>query len=169
MTKNAGIAALMDAGCDHLFLADDDCWPLRSHWWSPYVRSQESHLCHCWGQTRFHREDPGLGVSVWNWPRGVLLYVERKVIERVGGMRTEFKNAGEHAEFSRRIHNCGFTTYEFQDVVEAGLGSGWWACCDYTRSVPSTLPADRYGPAETRRRKALYDRFRHSDEYVEYR
>ncbi len=27
-SKNASLAALMDAGCEHLFLWDDDAWPI---------------------------------------------------------------------------------------------------------------------------------------------
>ena len=167
-TKNRGIAALMaDPRIEHLFLADDDIWPVRSHWWAPYVRSGQPHLMHVWGKRRFIREDPELGLSEWTWPRGVLLYVTREVVDRVGGMRTEFHQAGEHAEWSRRIYSCGFTRAPFQDALAAK--SGIWHCLDYTRAVPSSLPAQRYSPEDTQRRHELYDRFRGSTDFVEYR
>jgi GT2 family glycosyltransferase len=166
-TKNRGIAALMDAGCTHLFLADDDVWPLQSHWWSPYVRHAEPHLMHCWGRSRFRSNDLTNNVSIWSWPRGVLLYVTREVVAAVGGMRIEFGRwGGEHAEWSRRIHNAGFTTYPFQDALNAPR----WHCEDYTRTTPSSVPSRvRDSEANTRRRHALIDQHRSSKEFVPYR
>lgn len=168
-TKNLGIAALMDAGCEHLFLADDDCWPIRAHWWTPYVRSTQPHLMHCWGRSRFGGEDQDAGVSHWSWPRGVLLYVTRDVVHRVGGMRIEFGRwGGEHAEWSKRIHNAGLTAHPFQDAL--GCGRGVWHCEDYTRSTPSSVPSRvRDHPDSTRRRHQLYDKHRGSTEFVGYR
>lgn len=165
-TKNRGLTALMEAGCTELFLADDDVWPIRSHWWAPYVRSPEQHLCHCWGRSRYVREEDG--ITVWSWPRGVLLYATREVIDAVGGMRTEFGRwGGEHAEWSRRIHNAGFTRHPFQDATAAQHGV--WHCLDYTRTTPSSVPSSvRDGEANTRRRHALYDTYRHSTDYVPY-
>lgn len=165
VTKNRGIAALMDAGCEHLFLADDDMWPLRPDWWKPYVASPEPHLMHCWGKSRFIAEDNQH--TVWNWPRGVLLYAERRVIDRVGGMRVEFGRwGGEHAEWSKRIHAAGLTTHPFMDVTRART-KRLWHCEDYTRRTPSTIgEAEKINGAA--RRKELYDRFRGSTDYVDY-
>src|SRR5438046_2414173 len=72
-TKNRGIAALMDAGCDHLFLADDDLWPATtpSHspdWATPYITDDEPHLMHCWGKSRLVDDDGHH--TIWSWPRG---------------------------------------------------------------------------------------------------
>lgn len=35
-SKNASLTALMDAGCEHLFLWDDDAWPIADigHWYA---------------------------------------------------------------------------------------------------------------------------------------
>jgi GT2 family glycosyltransferase len=90
MTKNRGIEALMRAGCDHLFLADDDVWPVADGWWEPYVHSPEQHLSYQWSSrgrrgTWRKLHDDGTHWSI-NFPRGVLLYATRKVIDTVGGM-----------------------------------------------------------------------------------
>lgn len=168
-TKNRGIAALMDAGCEYLFLADDDMGPVSPNWWRFYVDSHAPHLMHCWGKSRFRFAEGGC--TVWSWPRGVLLYLQRHVVEAVGGMRPDFDEGhvgGEHVELSRRIHNAGFTSYPFQDAAEARKGV-WW-CADYERSVPSTLPASRYtDPASAARRHELFDVYRRSADFVEYR
>src|SRR5690606_26252831 len=31
-------------GCEHVFLWDDDAWPIADDWWRPYVESPEPHL-----------------------------------------------------------------------------------------------------------------------------
>lgn len=163
-TKNRGITALMDAGCEHLFLADDDVWPISPDWWRPYVDDPEPHLMHCWGKSRLIDDDGHY--RVFSHPRGCLLYAQRRVIERVGGMRTEFGRwGGEHAEWSRRIHNAGLTTHRYADLTAAARGI--WHAEDYTRRTPSTVSAAER-EALTPRRHQLYDRYRTSSEYVEY-
>jgi glycosyltransferase involved in cell wall biosynthesis len=37
-SKNASLSALMDAGCEHLFLWDDDAWPIADNWHLPIHR-----------------------------------------------------------------------------------------------------------------------------------
>jgi len=163
--KNRSIELLIDAGVEHLFLADDDVHPITPGWWRPYVASPHPHLMHCWGRSRLLREEDGH--TLWSWPRGSLLYAHRSVIDRVGGMRTEFRHAGEHVEWSRRIHNAGLTPWPFMDAAAARRGI--WHCEDYTRSTPSSLPGDRYSPEETARRHQLYEQFRGSTDFVDYR
>jgi len=164
VTKNRGIDALMHAGCEHLFLADDDVWPLADDWASPYVEDPEPHLMHSWGKGRLESDDGHY--TVWNWPRGVLLYAERRVIERVGGMRPEFGRwGGEHVEWSRRIHHAGLSAHRFADLTTARTGA--WHALDYQREVPSTVSEkERVASIETRH--ALYDRFRGSSDFVPY-
>lgn len=167
-TKNRGIAALMDAGCDDLFLVDDDCWPMPApSWAAPYINHLQPHLMHCWGRSRAQGVDVENGVEVWSWPRGVMLYVTRDVVERVGGMRLDFGRwGGEHAEWSRRIHNAGFTAHPFQSLANA---RGLWHCEDYTRASPSSVPDRiRNDPQRAKQRHALYEKFRGSTEFVEY-
>lgn len=166
-TKNQGLAALMDAGCEHLFLADDDVWPITDGWWEPYTHSTEPHLMHCWGERRFVTEEPDTGLTIWSWPRGVLLYVHRKVVEDVGGMRLEFRHAGEHAEWSTRIHECGWTRHRFADAAAAQHGV--WHSEDRDGNTVSSLPDSRYSPTERRRRRRLYDTFAGSRDFVPYR
>lgn len=164
VTKNRSIAALMDAGVEHLFLADDDIWPEVTNWWEPYIDAGEPHLMHCWGANRYLYTERSL--TVWSWPRGVLLYVQRHVIDKIGGMRTVFRHAGEHAEWSRRIHAAGFTRHEFQDV--AGADQIWHAE-DVARTVPSSLPRSRYSPQARKQRQALYRKYRGTTDFVDYR
>lgn len=165
VTKNRGITALMDAGCTELFLADDDVWPVDPHWATPYTTSSQPHLMHCWGRSRYIGQEDD--ITVWSWPRGVLLYARREVIDAVGGMRVEFGRwGGEHAEWSRRIHNAGFTRYPFADAASAR--EGVWHAEDYTRAVPSTI-TEKERNASTAQRHELYNRFRGTANFVEFR
>ena len=164
-TKNRGIAALMDAGIEHLLLADDDIWPITPNPWRPYVTDPEPHLMHCWGRSRLLTDDGHY--TTWTHPRGVLLYAHRSVIDRVGGMRTEYGRwGGEHVEWSRRIHNAGLTRHRYADLTAARTGT--WHCEDYTRATPSTISAaDREATREHRR--GLYAAHRGTTDYVPYR
>lgn len=163
-SKNRSIAALYDLGCTDMLLADDDVAPVTDGWWEPYVSSPYCSLAHNWGKSRFLYERDGH--TYWKWSRGVLLYITRDVVERVGGMRLDFRNAGEHIEYQRRICNAGLVPHPFIDVAEARNGI-WWAA-DYTREVPSSLPDTRWNDAAAEHRHQLYHRYKHSIDYVDY-
>lgn len=115
-TKNRGIAALMDAGCEHLFLLDDDTWPASPDPLTPYVGDPMPHLMFCWGGRRRLTDDGHY--TTWGHPRGVMLYAHRDVVDHVGGMRLDFGRGGsEHVEWSRRIHQGGHTPAPYIDLT----------------------------------------------------
>lgn len=131
MTKNRCIAELMDIGVEHLFLVDDDCHPLTDEWWKPYVESPEPHLSWQWPrlQRGNHKwkivHDDGEHFSI-GFPRGVMLYVERQVVDAVGGMDIAYGlHGGEHVEWQQRIHDRGFTRWPFADIC--GSSDMWWS------------------------------------------
>lgn len=143
-TKNRGLAEMIREGHDHLFLADDDMHPLSRESWERYVSDPEPHLMLCWGGGRLiaHHDD---GHSEWRWPRGVLLYATREAVELVGGMRTEYGTAHEHADFSRRVHQAGLTRYMFQDIDQNPRD--WFVAEDMPR------PGERAHEVMARRRR----------------
>lgn len=161
-TKNKCIELCMDTGADHIFLTDDDAWPCHPDWWVPYVTSPFPHLMYLKGLE--HRRVWQAG-GHWAGPkaRGGVLYFQRKAIDRVGGMRTEFPRWGdEHVELSRRIHNAGLTPYPFMDVVASNR---LWR---YDRTQESSVPLEErtaYGPIK----KAVMDKYRDSTDFVPYR
>lgn len=162
--KNLCLAELAPH-CEHIFLSDDDCAPINPNWWKPYVDDPQPHLMHCWGRRRLIADDGHY--TTWTWPRGVLLYVQRHVIDTVGGMRTEFGRwGGEHAEWSQRIHNAGLTTHPFTDLTVAAKGV--WHALDYARTTPSTVSAEERR-ASADHRGAVAEKHAGSTDYVEYR
>ena len=156
-TKNAGLRALMDAGCEHLFLLDDDVWPRCPEPWAPYIASPFPHLLYCrpahpvrWSDGR-HRDA--------SQPNGVVMYVTREVVEKVGGMRVEFGRYGsEHGEWSRRIHNAGFTPRPFIGLDNAVTRSTWHAL-DFEEGVESSVdraPFDADWPRRNQLRRRYW-------------
>lgn len=157
--KNTGIEELMRAGVEHLFLSDDDCWPLYPQSLDKHIelnRHSISHSMVCWGKHRFEEviTDPDSSVSWarWSWPRGAMLYAHRDVITSVGGMVEEFGPGGhEHVEWSQRIHNALMTLDAFVSPVSYttrnGMGAAaLWHCEDMRR------PGEPLGNLRLRRR-----------------
>lgn len=123
--KNASLMALMDAGCEHLFLWDDDAWPVVDNWHAPYIASPEPHLAYQFldlagpkklkDMTVLHRDERHVA---YTGQRGVMLYYHRSAIERVGGFDPVYgRGMYEHGDLALRIHNAGLTTWAFADVV----------------------------------------------------
>lgn len=158
--KNTGLDLLMAAGVEHLFLSDDDTWPLFPQSIYKHTNLVDDGVPHsmvCWGKHRLVDHVVGAGYSTvagWNWPRGVVLYQHRSVVERVGGMVEEFGVGGhEHAEYSQRIHNARLTPAPFPTPAsyatrEATGASALWHCEDMRR--PGERPM-----VHKRRREAL--------------
>lgn len=172
--KNQGIATLMDNGCDHLFLADDDMHPLSRESWLRYVEGPQPHYSLSWGRSRLERT--ARDHTIWKWPRGVMLYQTREVIERVGGFRTDFRNGHEHVEFSRRIHQAGFTKHPFMDLRQEPRD--WFHCEDWARPNESLVALGRRRKEISTVRRSGEDRDHNNDllarldgntDFVEYR
>lgn len=174
VNKNRGLKFLMERGCEHLFLADDDMYPLSREAWERYVQQPIPHLSLSWGGHRLVTHDGTY--SRFTWPRGVMLYLHRSVVEAVGGMRTEYPNAHEHVDLSRRIHKAGLTPYPYMDLDQNVRD--WFHCEDQPR------PGERRHEFTARKRRnstirrttrdskriaELWEQFDGDTSFVEYR
>jgi len=144
-SKNASLTALMDAGCEHLFLWDDDAWPVADNWHLPYIESPEPHLAYQFldlagprklnDMAVLYRDDKHIA---YTGQRGVMLYYHRSAIEKVGGFDQVYgRGMYEHPDLALRIHNAGLTTWAFADV--AGSEKLIHSMDEYeevTRSIP---------------------------------
>lgn len=144
-SKNASLAALMDAGCEHLFLWDDDAWPTADNWHLPYIESPEPHLAYQFldlaGRNKLndmavlYRDDKHIA---YTGQRGVMLYYHRSAIEKVGGFDSVYgRGMYEHPDLALRIYNSGLSTWAFADV--AGSEKLIHSMDEYeevTRSIP---------------------------------
>ncbi|QWR81950.1 glycosyltransferase family 2 protein [Cronobacter sakazakii] len=124
-SKNASIEALIDAGCEHLFLWDDDAWPTAYNWHLPYIESPEPHLAYQFldlaGRNKLndlavlYRDDKHIA---YTGQRGVMLYYHRSAIEKVGGFDPIYgRGMYEHSDLALRIHNAGLTSWAYADIV----------------------------------------------------
>ncbi len=124
-SKNRSLEALVDAGCEHLFLWDDDAWPVADNWHLPYIESPEPHLAYQFldlaGRNKLndlsvlYRDDQHVA---YTGQRGVMLYYHRSTIEKVGGFDPIYgRGMYEHSDLALRIHNAGLTTWAYADVV----------------------------------------------------
>ncbi|HAZ8272822.1 MULTISPECIES: glycosyltransferase family 2 protein [Citrobacter] len=124
-SKNASLTALMDAGCEHLFLWDDDAWPIADGWHLPYIESPEPHLAYQFLDLAGPRKLNDLAVLysddkhvAYTGQRGVMLYYHRSAIEHVGGFDWIYgRGMYEHSDLALRIHNAGLTTWAYADVT----------------------------------------------------
>lgn len=169
--KNACIA-MLDT-CEHIFLSDDDVYPVDKDWWRPYVAAPEKHLCLSFeknskgdrlSHTVFKTEEFA-GLQVYNAPNGCLLYVRNEVVKRVGGMDTAYGKWGfEHVDWSRRIHEAGLTTHPFMDIHDS---INLFHVSDYFGEVASSVPVETRVEHATKN-KELYESNKGSSKYIEY-
>lgn len=145
VNKNTGLELLMNVGVEHLFLSDDDAWPINPFAADCHTNGYEPHSMVNWGGHRLKQD-------VWDWPRGAVLYARRDVVLRVGGMVEAFGPGGhEHVEWSRRIHQHGLTPALYPSPLvysdQGGLGARqFWHAEDMPR------PGERRANLVSRRR-----------------
>ena len=135
--KNKCLESLMDSGCDHLFLFDDDCWPKVSGWEIPYIESKDPHLAHSWNLKEIWSDSKHKAFHACG---GTVLYYERHVIDKVGGMKHCFGKYGcEHVNLSDRIHNNSLTTWRYADVSNSD--NLFYECDRYEKGQHKTAAA----------------------------
>lgn len=98
---------------DHIFLFDDDTYPIADEWYLPYINSGKQHLCYTF-LTSFKCKE---GFKYHTLGNGCMLYVTRKCLDTIGGFDWNYGlGKYEHVDFSRRIYNAGLTESIFMDV-----------------------------------------------------
>lgn len=122
--KNECLRALKD--CDHIFLFDDDCYPINDGWVDFFIDSEENHLLFLneshikidnilrFNNVKF-KVIPGqsynfTGITdsviygTYKDCGGVFMYMTNKAVQKVGAFNENFDTWGfEHAEYSCRI------------------------------------------------------------------
>lgn len=133
IVKNKCIELLED--CDHIFLVDDDIYPMERGWAIHYTFSNLQHACYIFDRKMLWKEPDYVA---YNLPRGCLLYFTKHCIQKAGGFDTGFKTYGyDHAELSRRIFNMKMTPSAYIDVPDS---HGLFYAHDEQLTVSSCLP-----------------------------
>jgi glycosyltransferase involved in cell wall biosynthesis len=110
-SKNECLRKMAALNTEHFFLFDDDCFPKKQDWEKCYIQAaQKSNAHHLMHLTPFSIIQPVKAmehITAYNNCAGVMLYIDRKVVENVGGYDTRFGLYGyEHAQYSKRIHQA---------------------------------------------------------------
>ena len=180
--SNAGIAKSKNKciellfGCEHVFLFDDDCYPICEDWYKPYIESGENHLNYIF--TEFANSpqfilkdtckvyDDGK-IIAYSHTRGCMCYYRRICFEKAGGMSPIFGKWGyEHPDLSNRIYNLGLTKFKYMDVV--GSNKLIHSVDENTRNANSTVMGEER-QKQIQRNSVIYDSRKESTEYVDFR
>ena len=115
--KNMCLALLDD--CEHIFLFDDDTYPISGEWFVPYIASKEPHLSYTFDRKILNKSN---GLTEYELPCGCMLYINRKCLDVVGGFDTDFEGYSyEHVNYSQRVYNAGLTSAKYLDVSYSNL------------------------------------------------
>jgi len=113
--KNAAIQTLMEEGCEHLFIMEDDILMTNKNVCQHYINYakdvgvQHLNFAHH-GPANVDRKTIYEGVNCHPNSVGAWSYYTREVIDKVGYIDINFVNAWEHVEHTYRIGLAGLTT-----------------------------------------------------------
>lgn len=141
--KNQNLVELLrHTACNHIFLFDDDTFPIQENWHSIFIDLNVPHSMYIFAslgnQTRGIRKLGSEGNLGWyDHVRGCLLYYRREVIEQVGGFDLIFGiGMYEHTDLSDRIHAFGLTKHPYNAPLN---GSEYIYCLDQDQAIISTF------------------------------
>src|SRR5690606_8304989 len=112
--KNKNLELAIEWGAEHIFLCDDDVYPISPDALMPYIKSPHPHLCYTFlPHTRIVD-----GHKYHALGNGCMMYIQRSVVEKIGGFDTLFSlGKFEHVQYSHRAHAAGLIPHPFIDVV----------------------------------------------------
>ncbi len=160
IAKNKCLELLEDN--DHIFLVDDDIYPLNDIWIGKYVFSNLQHACYIFDRKLLSWEP---NYHVYDLPRGCLLYFTKRCIEIAGGFDTNFTNCYEHAELSRRIFNMGLTPAPYIDIPNS---AGLFYSHDEQGTGQSSFDPHTRGKA-IRSNKQYWEETKLSNQFIPYK
>lgn len=171
VAKNKCFELLDD--CEHIFLFDDDVYPIVEKWWELYINAGEKHLMYIFKDFATPRKlndtivlhESG-NLVAYSHARGVMCYFHHDCLDTVGGMDPIFGRWGfEHPDLSNRIYNAGLTSYRYMDVKDSNK---LFYCADEHETVKSTVwDAERLKYID--RNKAIYNTRLNSKIFVPYK
>lgn len=139
--KNKCFELAYNSGAEHVFLLDDDTYPLLPEAFTRYIYSSYNHLCY----TFYKNPMAVLPDCKYHYlANGCMMYFKRICLDIVGGFDPVFGlGKYEHVNLSWRIHNAKLTPYQYMDIRD---GEGLFYCMDekneIERSFHHNLDAD---------------------------
>lgn len=124
LRKNECLENLKD--CDYIFLFDDDCFPKRSGWAEFIIEKHIKTNVHHFLLADYKNHDVknylflnGESLTTHNKMGGVLIFLTKEVIQKVGGFYDKYDTYGfEHLGYSCRIYEAKLTPDYFVSFEE---------------------------------------------------
>lgn len=160
--KNKCLELAMRSSAEHIFLIDDDCYPLCCDAFSKYIESPYDHLCYTF--LPISRKLPGH--KTHNLGNGCMLYLTRKCIDTVGGFSTQFGlGKYEHSLYSRQVHKSGLIPHPFIDVIGSDK---LWYCLDQEKGHKRSFTNQEMTNLLNSGRKHFYDSLKKPFAFTNY-
>jgi hypothetical protein len=114
VSRNACLRALSDAGCDYIFLFDDDCYPVMSGWEEYFLTQHALSGMHFMGLPEAFKSTLLVvagEMAYWENLVGCFSFQTSRFLDRVGGYNTAYQrygyeDVGRHSR-ARRSGLCG--------------------------------------------------------------
>lgn len=107
--------------CDHIFIFNDDCFPIKKGWEKVYIETGLNHLLYFRETVDIEKMKTESGVDYFTNCGGCLMYITKEVIEKVGYLNKDYGLYGyEHAGYSMRIHKAGLIPHPYMVPSNAG-------------------------------------------------
>lgn len=110
--KNACIREFMAGDYTHLFMFDDDSYPIKNGWHELYTQSELNHACYTFYRPKKRHKTH----NEYRLSNGCMIYMTRGCVETSGGMDVDLYNKYEHKLLSENIYAWGLTPCPFLDV-----------------------------------------------------
>lgn len=161
-SKNKCLEIFMRTNAGHLFLLDDDVWPLIENAFKSYIESPYDHLCYTFLPP--NGTLPGHKTHVLG--NGCMLYLSRKCIDTVGGLSVEFGlGKYEHSLYSRQVHKSGLIPHPFIDVIGSDK---LWYCLDQEKGHKRSFTEQEMTQLLNSGRKHFYDSLKKPFAFTNY-
>lgn len=113
VSKNKALKELIDLGCEHLFLIEDDILIKNSNVFEEYIKAANStgihHLCYekIAGNEKtlkyVHEQPDGVKIGFYHNPQGAFMYINANLIKKLGYFDENYINAFEHIDFAYNL------------------------------------------------------------------
>lgn len=161
ISKNMCLEIADNLGAEHIFLSDDDTFPIKEGWEQLYIKSGAAHLNYTF-KYRFKIVD---GLLHFENPNGCMMYLNRRAIDKVGGFDIGFIKYGYwHGAYSNRVYNAGLIPHPFMDVMGS---SKYLYCLDQKPGDNRTSAPDR-GKFLAKNKRRYFEKL-NSSEYIPYK
>lgn len=102
--------------CDHIFLFDDDTFPIQHGWADFFINHSErtgnNHFSYLHPYLHIYKVKTNNGIGIYNNAAGCMMYFTRDAVEKVGAYNEQFGPYGyEHAEYSLRMFKSSLCEY----------------------------------------------------------